>query len=705
MTLLISLFLFLTSLTARAQSLAELDRIVSEARDLKDFLSEKNETLRSRYLSALQAYYRDARLDDSVFLLMMDQLKALDKNIPGFGKRIWETTNLGEPFSISIESPTYGRKLNPVTWDAYLKKWNIENLVQSGAYYLIPDTELRERKLRTTAEDLERQISVHEQSLASLGLGRRQAAEKNTEFFRRLKSTPDFKSAAAYVLHRYVNSEQMRDRLQSGNADQILSFFRELDEAPGLLLRDKPADFPTAWLSLLKPQIPKLKDLLAMPKVFPQEHRTTREGKQVPVSKMGVVTYDFVPIPRRIHGIWKGIPLGECIGKECRRLATIAIEGSQLSMVETAGRPDGYIQMVPGQIRGKTYGSLDIGAPALSKRILPSPEAATGAATSLYEAWLEQIYPRLPRDWAGLVVGKDLAINNAQVIPTIHNSPSFYRSFGVGFGHEFLIQDPMSEKMGTLQDKHRGNFDYGNRMIVDATAAGNQEQGLTLLSPHPTDAPNRKSEGIQVNYQLNDLTTQEALARGLDAISLADFLNFSQASSPEEKRAQLGQLPFATLDRLRTELDLAILSPGEKSFLLSAIEGGKIQNGLNRLDVPPVMDRFALIAITANIYGIIAGAGYLALGRVFDDYLMEHPFVFASSFLGTISLGLPSAYYEAWSRARSDYPVARRQIEQTLRGALANKIPLSPSVIHSVLEVPPNRTCRDLAKNLRAILP
>ncbi len=110
--------------------------------------------------------------------------------------------------------------------------------------------------------------------------------------------------------------------------------------------------------------------------------------------------------PRRFHGIWRGIPLNECVGGNCKyldnltpeRWATVALDKSQLHFVERNGVYHGFMEAVPGTLGKDTYATVTFGAPDVRK---------------IYREWYAEATRTMPSDWKGFVVSSTTDLNNA----------------------------------------------------------------------------------------------------------------------------------------------------------------------------------------------------------------------------------------------------------------------------------------------------
>ncbi len=148
--------------------------------------------------------------------------------------------------------------------------------------------------------------------------------------------------------------------------------------------------------------------------IFPPQTTTTRNGNRIADAGAKVSDYNFIPIGRRIHSIWKGLNINECVGGNClslesltpQRWASSLNDNAVVYAVESNESYLGFIQYFPLKYQDDLYMSVDFGA-----NILSSPSGAINPATGmtesgpLYEFWLRQAQKNLPNQYKGFVVG------------------------------------------------------------------------------------------------------------------------------------------------------------------------------------------------------------------------------------------------------------------------------------------------------------
>lgn len=683
-------------IAAGASSLAELDAILTEAGSLREFLSPRRAKLRDRYYEALKKYYGDSAISSSDYQTVISQLTKMDSKIPGLGERLWETTGLGEKFSISVDSPSYGRHVNGSKWKDHFEAWRLSQLKKAGRYYQLP-VELRSLKLLDDAKWLTGEMAQHAQRMAQLP--RRERAKQSAEFYSKLKKTTRFRDASSYVLHRYLQSEAIQDQFLSRDADLVLNLLRSLDNDPAQLLEDYPSDFPKAWLSLLKPQILKVSDLLADHSLFPQTFTKTRSGKLIPVSKTGVVDYDFVPFPRRFHGVWKGFPIGECVAGKCLRFGTVAIAGTQLYSVERSGRSRGFVQVVPGEMNGKIYGSVDFGAAPLARKVVGEADSASSAKT-IYERALPELAQRLPPTWNGLVVGEDRAINNAGVIPVVHASPTYLNGETVGKGSEFKVQDPVSDQMGTPEEEK--SF-YGNRMIFDAQVPGNADRALIRLVSDPHSKESRAGEPARPKLAMSEWSPEMANTVIVTRTDIPTFLEFAKGLPLEKKAFHLQEVvPGQAVDFLK-QLDAQNLPELEYKVMGAAIAERSLGWGLSYLDRHR-FDRYTLDGIADNFIPPIMVGLALSGPAILGDYLSGNfPSWTMGLWASALTWGEVQGIYANVRRILDGQRDGRAHLMSAMRFAERTQMPLSRDQLNVIANHPrAKRECQELARRLAA---
>lgn len=450
-------------------SLEEIDAIATRAPDLNSFLA--NESLINEYYQALESYYGPDRFTRKQFDAILTQMKTTVATVPDLGKRLWETNGLGEEFSIESKSATYGRELGP--------KWNGTNFIEAEKKKVQASQEvntLTPEAEKIRIDGFKRSLVLKENSFDATGLSKSQATALQGKHFQSLKNSTETIEIAEYYLRKLWDKEGIKDVFNSGDPDLIIDSLKALRDNPRGYFDGE--EIPSTVVSKLKELLPDYKKLLENEEMFKTVMRMVRGGKLVPVGGTSMAKYDFVPVPRRLHGIWKGIHLGECIAGNCNylarltpeRWATVALKDSQLFHVEKNGNYSGFVEVVPGKIGNRTLATIGIGAPDLRKKVSQQTQDGQRKVSSLYRLWLEEAKKRKPPGVDGFVLSDSSAIDNAGVLTTARGSASYF--FGERIKDsdgavKFQLLDPLAAQITAASP---ASVYSDGRMVLDATS-------------------------------------------------------------------------------------------------------------------------------------------------------------------------------------------------------------------------------------------
>lgn len=482
LSLLLSLF---GAKAAHSQSLEEMEAIAASAPDLPRFLSDPE--LVEKYYTALWMYYDREKFVPGTpggtefrksFEAILRQLRGAIAKEPAIAARLWETTNLGPTFEFQTMLKTRGRLLGVEEWNDYLEKWKRDLKKESEEYGRGPSPENRERVTKYF-ETLSAEIEAKEAEWKTLP--KKAAADQQSVYYRELAVRPDFVAASSHLLHQKLETERVQDLFLSNDPDIVLDTIVSLRASgPGEF-----ADWATLsprMARLVAGRIPTETRFLENEKIFPRETRTTRRGRVVEVGGAGLKTYTFRSILRRFHGIWKGIPISECVGggnQQIRgnhaldhlspeRWLTVALKDSFLQSVECDGSYYGFVEGIPVRKGGKTYVSLGFGAPQLSRDAIVADPANPGATrrVKLYLLWLDRMTRLKKPGWSGFIVSESEAINNAGVLTTVWESTAYKYSMNIGHASEKQVKP--AQRIGSLRG-HEEKFD-GTPAVENADA-------------------------------------------------------------------------------------------------------------------------------------------------------------------------------------------------------------------------------------------
>jgi hypothetical protein len=448
----------------QAVTMAQLDAIMIKAKSVDGFLQDP--ALQRRYIKLLVKYYGDD--NDEGYWAIIDQLRKTVRKVPGLRARLWETTNLGTAFEIQTAIRTSGRDLNALVWSDYVQAWKSKIDAGRGEWAeLLPAN--RDKKLAELGEKFSRDLSTQQARVA--GLPKRQAEIEMGRFFQSEKQNPAYVMAAASLLAELLRSEKIRDPFESRDPDIILETIDNLKQNTENAIGSSPA---APVLTQLRALLPGKQELLAREDMFPIKTRQVRNGSLIPVGSGSLQAYMFEPIPRRIHGIFKGVSLGECVGGgstdnlTAERWGTVCLSNTQLYHVHQGDSYLGFVQLVPISRGGKTYGSVDFGAGVLGRKVIVKNSDGNGASSmSLFDLWFKEARRHLPENWSGVVVGESHAIGNAGVVQKVQASAKYILGPTAGEAKSFRRTDPLGTKIIKASKKPETYSSYGGRMIFD----------------------------------------------------------------------------------------------------------------------------------------------------------------------------------------------------------------------------------------------
>lgn len=464
-----------------AASLEELDRIVSRARNLDSFL--RNSGLVEKYYQALRAYFGEQMTRDS-FNDIFSQLKSLNQQIPNFGARMWETI----PATRGFETP---RERSVLSLHFRGDAQDMTRFATRGPFYEMRRSTLtpvidghwllrKEQELRDAFASLEQRLAT---------ASNREKGRIQGEFYRAMKANPDYLELAKKKFQEPLTSMfSYLDGTQNG----VDKFFKNLELfklSPSSFLRIANDDLAMKFLSgILKDKLPTSTEVAHQyMQYFPQPDVNNR-------------VISFKPVPRRIHGIWKGIPLKECVGGgSCtgttpERWATIALKDSEVYCLESNGRYLGFVQTVP--LRGpgnKIYTSIDYGATHLGEKIdLVAPNSTI--RVPLYDFFNAQYSMQAPQNWGGIIQSDSKAINNAKIKEKIMQDSKFTTGQRLGSRDAFSHIDPMAQQIISVSPRTGGHrADYNGKMVLDATVRNATELRLFPTDPNVAAAIERQA--------------------------------------------------------------------------------------------------------------------------------------------------------------------------------------------------------------------
>ena len=477
-------------------TLEKLDSIVAQARDLEDFLGQPK--IVGSYGLALEDYFDPSHskkhFSQERYHLILDQLREILPKVPGLAQRLWETNVLGAAFSIDNEESLRGISLNPIIWSVRLQDWNyklgvIEQDFQSKTHlnkYIPADW-------GAVLNRIEDEHKVFEKNLALQNLSIRNTHLARGQFLAKQKDALEVIHIASFLLQAYLHDDEFwkmsTDQEEVMDPNVLLSKLEDLKKDPDQLI-DVLVESGHYDGNLPRPKA--LKALLADLILNPAELRkNARIFPMVELSGAPVGTYNFVPPPRRLHGIWKSTLIYDCLAGDCprsltpQRWASVAIKDSQLHFVQLNGKYLGFTQVVPGKVK-KIYGSYELGAPVLGKEVVQFRNGMRIKKTMFEFALVEQL-ARIPSEWSGLVMGEVPYFGNNEARDVAYKSSAFLFGESVGKGGlTFQLLDPMTKDIVDSVPAQKWARGHAGNMVTEGSIRGAGD--LILLNPNPTQS-------------------------------------------------------------------------------------------------------------------------------------------------------------------------------------------------------------------------
>jgi hypothetical protein len=522
-------------------SLDDLDAIVQKAKDWKDF--RKRPKLVDEYYLALAKYHGGPKLfPRQAFDEILKQADEAVAKMPELATRFWEVLPTEKVWEISLTGiPGTGRTIGG-DWNEYWDKF-LKTLRDEGAEYLTKSSFQTDYVFKTDEATLSKLKELKQKEFEILRAARtiptrsaRAKAQAEAVASAGLLKDPQFKAMSAAFLYHYLAQEKVQDALRSNNADIIIKALADVKNlessdflhfVPGAFKDAFPSSVLTGMhhLALDPNQLLNGKDLKSakskayseadkvapLPQgehrigrddlakihrrrdailaryfkefndsygaLFPLDYKLSSDGHLVMGGKASVVR--MMLVPRRIHALFKGIRLNECVGGRCdtldalspERWATAALSGAKLYHTYSGEEYDGFLQLFPVhrvQTPEDIYASLDIGSPVFAKKVTVSAKGKT--KTSVFQLWWQNVASRqLPTNWKGYAVGESNAINNASVVSTVHSEAGYELAEDLGPSSEFESTDSLAKKIVQFSKRFSNRFGYAGRMITDAT--------------------------------------------------------------------------------------------------------------------------------------------------------------------------------------------------------------------------------------------
>lgn len=477
-----------------ADTYTELAKIEAQAGSLENLLESK--TLLNQYFVLLQNYYGKDRFPRENFDVIAKKLKLAIKKNPALGKRLWETTNLGQEIRITAVGQGSGLQINRQEWQLELQSWITKLEQQASDILKINQPEQRSIKLENILEKLSSEVRQFESSLLAETFSKKTLGLQRADFYKTLSTNPELKAAASYLLVRYLKDPAQFAKFQNSETDVILNALDDLRNAPLSVLHELigGTSFPKELGFALRQQILDPTELVKREELFTQALVRTNRGELIPVGRSKAGEHVFRPVLRRIMGVWKGIFTKECVGGVCdkdsgqipslERVLTIAINESQVLNLEINGRYSGYVNLIPVEFAGQTVASIEFMAqPLVTTLITIDPVTGKKKASKLLDLFYEQAMKHKPAHWAGFALGSLRFLGNANALDTALASPLYVFGTDLGKASYYEVADPLAHEIPNLERPTGRAAEHTGNMIFDAKIE--EHMRLTLLAYVP----------------------------------------------------------------------------------------------------------------------------------------------------------------------------------------------------------------------------
>jgi hypothetical protein len=485
-------------------------------KSVDDFLAR--EEVVKAYFKTAQQFFGADRFPKASYDAVIAQLHKVAA-LPGseqFKEQLFATSDLGRPYSVQLAFKPTGRDLDRRVWQSKVKNWTQSLAHEAGA---INSPE----KARAAAMNLRNEQARFRKEISRSDLTEAEVDRLKKSYFAAQKESPELKSLAAYLLKDSFERGALVPLAKADDADFVLGTLSELKNSP-LKLVNASGELPDGVAAAVRDIVPKLSDFSKDEKTFPRQIVTTAKGKANVVGTLAADRVDFLPLSRRFHGIFKGIPLNECVGGACEyldklltpeRWAGSALSGTQIHWIRVGDHYSGFVNVAPVKYTpdGKTYGSVDFGSKEFSRTIYVR-DPATGAAEgrTLYNVWLHGVRQNYPKKWAGIVKGKQGDFHNAGVLPTVYDSPELVLSHDLGTSADYVQIDPVSKfisaasKQVIYPEFLDNNYPKG-LMWLDVHARNSSEDD----PEHYDDYQYRKNPVVRLNTELDPMLSSRPL--------------------------------------------------------------------------------------------------------------------------------------------------------------------------------------------------
>lgn len=487
-----------------------MEAILARAGSLQEFLN--NESIINEYYEAAKQYYDPGQADSKKFPrdrydAVLKSTREIVGKVPELSDRLWETLNTGPSFLLDPAAPTFARRLDVQEWNEFVKKWRRK-----------ADTRLNTEQIKKNLDSLFAQIAQRENEIEQKvsGLSKKKRTAQEAEEFQSLRNSKEVRKAARLlqVLH-FRDPNTKKHIIHSTNPDEILATMEANRKAVEPLIQELVGvNAPRSVRSAFKETLFEPKTLVAEnPEVFPKKSYRTTNGTWVDAESARPKPIAFKAIPRRFHGIFKGVAVDECVGGGCafpmddltpERTMTVAIDHAMLQYVEVEGKWNGFIHAVPVITPDGKAASLEV-ISSVMRRPVSVPDAnGRYASRTIFDLWHEEALKQKPADWIGFAVGDSKGFNNMGSLIAVKNSPSHVFSEKKWEKKQMENSDPLIAKIVENSPKREKIRKYSSgQMIYEVVARETNE--VTLLVPSTESTEAKILKALEMGSSENDL--------------------------------------------------------------------------------------------------------------------------------------------------------------------------------------------------------
>ena len=452
-------------------SIAKLDELLVGTKSVEEFLNSPK--LLDEYASAIEKYFGPERFSRPTFNHILSQLRSVISQFPELRERVWRTEQTMQ-FEFSSVGECLGREVDPFLWRLHWRNY------QTELKKLILEEFTSRADMQKALEESSARIENYakiQTKLSEETLSKKERMLLKVEFFKGISSDEKVRSVAAQLLLSFFLLPENRQLLHIGDGDLILYFFKDLRQNPSKVREAYPAlRIAPGFLGIIRSMMPDPNALAKDLDLFPIQMIQTHSGKSVGTGGVRQANFRTMAV-RPFHSIWMGIPGNDCLAGNIenstpQRWLVGLIEGSITSVIERDGHYQGFTRCIPvADEAGRTFGSIEIWAPLMIRRVLVPNSTKKSADLKLqpiFDIWFPRFLAGLPSPWLGLVISDSKLIDNFGIKQVITQSQYYQNSVVLGSSSAFKTKDAVVERIGQALSKAAVASSYGPGLIYDA---------------------------------------------------------------------------------------------------------------------------------------------------------------------------------------------------------------------------------------------